>query len=482
MNARRLALCLIFGVALPAGLGAGTFADRTLAFRPVHYGLDLTLDYENKVLHGQCRLTLINVTDRPQTQVPLILFRLLTVTGIHEDQGRPLKFRQRVLALEDWDIIQVNFVEADLDRPLPPRERRVLVIDYSGHITGYSAEGMLYVKDKVDEAFTLIRTDGLAYPRIGVPSDKANRAAGLPEFDYDLNVTVPGPQLAVNAGRLLDRSTQDGRTTFRYESVKPSWRINVAVADYKLANDAAGNLRVFSLAGDEDSAGAILDAVQRCSGLFATLFGPLPGGAPFSIIEVPEGYGSQADAACILLTRDAFRDRSRFHALYHEISHLWNVKALDPAPPRFESEGLATFLEYYAEEKLEGKADALTRAEARILERVRSALEKDRVAAGAPMIDYGRVDRTDLSYTKGMLFFGLLHRLMGESELFKAVAGFEKQYTASGATARQFLDWMAKSSPVPLDKVFDDWVTGTGSTKLILDGLTFDQILERYRR
>ncbi len=480
MRARRLALCLIFLATLPAASAAETFADRTIDFRPAHYGLDWTLDYENKILHGRCRLTLVNVTEHPAASVPLTLFRLLGVTSVRDGQGRSLEFRQRVVALEDWDVIQVNFVEVDLAAPLKPRDQEVLIVDFSGSIVGYSAEGMLYVKDHVDEAFTILRTDGLAYPRIGVPSDKVNRAAGLPEFDYDLTVTVPGPQFAVNAGRLVERAARDGRTTFKYESIKPSWRIDVAVADYREREDAAGNARVFCLAGDEESGGAILEALAKCRSLFTTLFGPLPGGTPFSIIEVPEGYGSQADAACILLTRDAFKDRSRFIDLYHEVSHLWNVKALDPQPPRFESEGLATFLQYYAQEKLEGKAGALSAAEARILDRVRAKLGKDRTAAESPMIDYGRVDRTDLSYTKGMLFFALLSRLMGEAELLKAVAGFQRHYAATGATARQFLDWMAKSSPVPLDRVFDEWIIGTGSTRLILDGLSFEQIAEKY--
>jgi hypothetical protein len=481
MNVRRLVFCLLFlGVLLPAS-GEESFAGRTLALRPVHYGLDFTLDYEQKALRAECRLTLANATERPAASVPLILFRLLGVTSIRDGQGRALSFRQRVVAFEDWDVIQVNFVEADLAAPLAPGERQDLVIDYGGHITGYSAEGMLYVKDHVDEAFTMLRTDGLAYPEIGVPSDKVNRAAGLPDFDYDLRVTVPGPQVAVNPGRLMSATRAGNLTTYAFRSVKPSWRIDVAVADYKRKTGASEDLRVFYLAGDEAGAGAILEAMVKCRGLFTSLFGPLPGNAPFSIIEVPEGYGSQADAACILLTRDSFRDPSRFHELYHEISHLWNVKALDPAPPRFESEGLAVFLEYFAQEKLEGKAGALGAAESRFLERVRSALEKDKVAASTPMIDYGRVDRTDLSYTKGMLFFGLLHRLMGEAEFFKAVAGFERHYAADVATARQFLDWMARSSSVPLERVFEDWITGTGSTKLILSGRTFEDILKEYR-
>ena len=481
MKARRLALCLIFLGTLPIVSSAETFADRKIGFKPVHYGLDLTLDYENHHLEGRCRLTLVHTTGQPEASVPLTLFRLLNVTSVRDGRGRALEFRQRVLALEDWDVIQVNFVEVDLASPLGPGEKEDLVIDYSGSIVGYAAEGMLYVKDHVDKAFTILRTDGLAYPQIGVPSDKANRAAGLPEFDYDLKVTVPGPELAVNAGRLLERSTKDGRTIFHYVSAKPSWRIDVTVADYRQRDDAAGNARVFCLAGDEESGGAILEALAKCRGLFTTLFGPLPGDTPFSIIEVPEGYGSQADSACILLTRDAFKDKSRFIDLYHEISHLWNVKALDPQPPRFESEGLATFLQYYVQVKLEGKTDALDRAEARILDRVRAELAKDRIAAESPMIDYGRVDKTDLSYTKGMLFFALLSRLMGEAELLKAVAGFQRHYAASGATARQFLDWMAKSTPVPLNRVFDEWITGTGSTKMMLEGLTFDQILKKYR-
>jgi hypothetical protein len=50
---------------------------------------------------------------------------------------------------------------------------------------------MRYVKDHVDPVFTILRSDAFAFPQPGVPSEAANRQAGLRNFDYDLHITVP---------------------------------------------------------------------------------------------------------------------------------------------------------------------------------------------------------------------------------------------------------------------------------------------------
>ncbi len=398
-------LAVAIAVALIPGLArAESCADKQLALRPFHYALELSLDYAAQKLHGKCRLTVGNKSSEPCSTVPIILYRLLKVTSARDEKGQVLAVHQRIVEFEDWETLQVNFVTVDLGSAIGPGEEFALDLDYEGYLLGYSETGMLYVKDRIDEDFTIIRTDCYAYPRLGYPSWKVNSAAGLPDFDYELSVEAPKSMIVANGGRLIGRTESGDRAVTSYRDLKPSWRIDVALARYQVLENQAKGLRVFAFEADSEGAKVALDALARSMDLLASWFGPLKGESGFTLIETPAGYGGQADVTCILLTPEAFRDKNSLVQVYHEVSHLWNVKSLDPLPPRFESEGLATFLQYLLREKLDGKKDALPKGETRCLESVRKAFVKDPAAARTPMIEFGQSDLTDLSYTKGMLF------------------------------------------------------------------------------
>ncbi len=70
---------------------------------------------------------------------------------------------------------------------------------------------------------------------------------------------------------------------------------------------------------------------------------------------------------------------------------------------------------------------------------------------------------------------------MGEKEFLAAIGGFQRDFSASGAAAKDFLESIAAHSSIPLEKLFREWITGVESSSYILDGLTFEQILKKYR-
>lgn len=450
-----------------------------LQIAPVRYDLDLTVDFDAERIAAVCRLEVRNVSDRAAGVLPLLLYRLLKVESIRDGAGRDLPFDTSIEAFADWAVLQVGSIRVRPPRPLAPGASTVLEIGYGGPLAGY-VEAMRYVKDKVDPAFTIVRMDPFAYPQPGVPSWAINRAGGLPEYDYRIRATVPETHVAANGGRLVERTAADGKATYVYESLRPVWRMDVAVAPYEILRDDDRPLRVYHFRDDAEGAGRVMAAMKAAMDLFTGWFGPLPGDGDFAVIEVPEGYGSQADYTVVLQTRDAFLDPERLDQLYHEISHLWSVRARDPLPSRFESEGLAMFLQYLARERLEGRTDAVAAGLARVRESFRKSIARDARLAGIPMIDYGKAQTTDLSYTKGMIFFALLHRLMGEESFLGTLRSFVAAYRETGATAVQFMTHFAAAGPAALRAVFEDWITGTSSSDLLLGPETLEEIFSRY--
>lgn len=450
--------------------------------RPVRYELDVRVDYAEAAIKAACRVTVRNPYDRPVDRLPFVLYRLLKVQSIKDAQGRKLAFTQEVKPYEDEEKFRANLVEVTLPEPLAPQATISLAIDYAGTLLGYVDAGMTYVKDRVDKDFTIIRMDCLAYPQPGVLSWRQNIAAGLPSFDYELSVTVPKGWTVANGGILVKKTSQAGQVTFAYRNTKPAWRMDAAIARYKVLSDPSRPLRVYYFPGDKEGAKTVYQALIKSLDLFSRRFGRIEDFRGFAVIEVPQGFGSQADVTSILQTRDVFKDKTRLTDLYHEVSHLWSVPARDPLPCRLESEGVAMYLQFWAQEQIDKQAGAMAAGASRLRERFLKACKKNPKAAETPMIDYGKADMTDLSYNKGMVFFYLLDRLAGQEKFLSALADCWKKYGASGATTKEYMACLENSLGADLDPVFQDWVYGIRSSELLKSSLTLEQIADLYRK
>jgi hypothetical protein len=404
----------------------------------------------------------------------------LKVTAITDEQGTSIPYQQNVLSFEDWEQLQVNHVEARLTKPLAPGQSQTIGIVYEGFLFGYSNDGWMYVKDHIAKEFTFMRMDGYGYPVVGYPSDDVNRRAGLQSYDYILSVTVPEGLVVANGGKLTGKSTIDGQTTYTYTNLKPAWRMDMPIAPYGIVEDKQDNLKIFHFPQDKDNASMILEAMNTTLRLFTNWFGPADNFQGFTIIEVPEGYGSQTDVTSILQTADAFQKRENLTALYHEISHIWNVRDNDPLPDRIESEGLAMLLQYLVQERLDDKPGALVKGYERLSDRFRQQCERNPKCKDVPIIEYGNEDMTDLSYTKGMLFFYLLYRVMGEKEFLDATGSFYQKYKQTGATTEEFLNHVKQRSSKKLDRLFQEWIYGTESSRLVLEDVPVESLIKRY--
>jgi hypothetical protein len=222
----------------------------------------------------------------------------------------------------------------------------------------------------------------------------------------------------------------------------------------------------------------VFDAMAEATELFTAWFGPRPIQEGFAVIEVPSGYGSQTDVTCIIQEADAFK--GDLHYFYHEISHLWNPRPLETKPSRFESEGLACFLEYLLEERLDRKSGSLENALRQFRKNFRSQARRNPKLKTIPMAQYGRNDCTDASYTKGPIAFWLLYRLVGEESFINIYRTFCQEYGDKGATLEDFIATVHKFSDKDLQKYVDEWIYGTQSSEYLLGELSLPQILQLY--
>jgi aminopeptidase N len=446
----------------------------------LEYNLDLKIDYETEKLHGLCEITLLNRLDRPIERIPLLLYRLMTVTSVENEKQQTLAYTQTVTSVSGWEKLQVNVVEITLNEPMTPNEQTRIKIAYNGYLLGYSETGWRYVKDHIDKNFTILRTDGFSYPVIGYPDDEDMWAIVTERYDYTIRVTVPAGLTAVTGGRLIDRTETGDKTTFVYHSKKPSWRLDIAISDYQILEQ--GKNRVCYFANDSLGARKVLHAMQTAFDLYTGWFCPLDDYQGISIIEIPEGYGSQQDITAIILTADNFKKADAMTGIYHEMAHSWNVKNLEPQPCRFESEGFAQFMQFLLSEKLDQKKNAVAEAAQRYLDRVRAQFTEHTEYQTVPIKDYGIRDMTDFSYSLGMVVFACLYDLISPDPFNRVIGTYYTAHHATGGTVDMFIEHCEELAPVDLNPFFKDWFYTTKGIGLVMEGKSYEELAEYYKK
>lgn len=444
---------------------------------PTRYELSFDIDYAAERLGASARMVVENQSKQPVRQASLLLYRLLHVRNVRDGKGATLPFTQSVVAFEDDSKLQVNQILVTLPRPLQPGAHTVVQLEYDGHVLGYAETGSLYIQDRIDPAFTILREDSYVYPMPGYPSHSVMRQYVVGwNFSYSARITVPKELTVANGGRLDGTDTQGDRVTFRYSSLLPSWRMDFAIAKYGSLSSNA--VRVFFLPGDNQGAAGVAQAAETSLGLYTRWFGPLPQSSVLTFIEIPDGWGSQADVTTIIQTAAAFRDVKQHREVYHEISHLWNVTDMDRPSPRL-NEGLASFLEFLVDQEVTGEPRVDAHA-TRVLDWLRTQLPTHSQWRTVPLLEYGRKDLTDLSYSVGAMFFDLLYRLVGRDTFNRIIGRYGTQF-AAGGTTNDLLNVARKTAGMDLTPLIGDWITTTGWVDRV-EHITSISDLEAYYR
>lgn len=444
---------------------------------PVHYTWTVEVDYADEVLRATADVVLENPSAEPVAEASFLLYRLLRVRSVRDAAGDTLAVAQAVRSFEDFDKLQVNHVLVTLPAPLPPGARTTLRIAYEGPLLGYAETGMRYIQDRIDPAFTILRDDAFAYPQPGWPSFAVNRGAPDRRFTYDARITVPESLTVANGGRLAGVDTLGGAATYRYASIAPSWRMDFAVAAYTRVS--RGPIHVFHLPGSEEGAAGVAAAAQAALDLFGAWFGDRPGTSTLTFIEIPDGWGSQADVTTIIQTSAAFRDPERHREVYHEVSHLWPIAPSERPSPRW-NEGLASFLEYLVAQERTGEPVVDARA-AQLAAWLRVQLPDHPAWREVALVDYGRHRLTDLSYSVGALFFDLLYRLVGHEAFTGMLARYVDRYGTDGGTTADFLQVVQAGAALDLSPLIHDWILTTAWADRLQEAPTVQDLAAYYR-
>lgn len=431
-------------------------------------------------LTAAAQVTISNTTGAPQREIPFLLYRLLAVDAAEDEKGAALAFRQAVVSMSDEKNWQVNSVAVTLLEPLPPGGTTRITLKYSGAIFGYR-EVMGYVRDHIGEEYTLLRPDALAYPMLAEPSFRSLSAAYDTLFTYDLEIQVPSGYVVACGGQARGISAGDGPETYRFASLAPTWRMDIAAAKFKVVKNEAGNLVVYALPGDEAGAANLLKEMQRVMEFYTRRFGPSKKATAYTVIEIPDGWGSQASDFYILQAAAAFKDPKRAHELYHEIGHSWNAKAKpEVRRTRWFDEAFASYFEALALGEFEGRK-ALDERMAGYRDHFRSGAKKDPRSVTTPIAAYGKEELGGNSYTKGAWSLYVLEQIVGERTFDGIMRTLLTEFADRPADFQDFRRVVERISKRDLSRFFNEWIFGAESSELLVGNSSVEEIVQRYR-
>lgn len=442
--------------------------------------LSIGVDYQRGAVAGTATLHFRNVGARATSRIPLLLNRLMAASAVTDPRGRAIPFEQDVVIFTDDSLRQVNAIVVTLPRSVPRGDSVAITVRYGGRLVGYAETGSIYIKDHVARGFTILREDAFAFPTLGAPSWTVLRSMPREPFAFSAEVTVPSGLVVATGGERIGTRSRDSTTTwiYRSRSVAPVPFLNITIAPYRTLEE--GGVRIFFF--PEDSAGATVvgRAARGALARYAAWYGPMEKDPQVTVMEIPEGWGSQASiTGGIIQTADAFRDRERLYQLYHELSHFWNVADLDRPSPRW-NEGFASFLQWRMAAELDGWNDWdgwVGRMEASL----RSRCSSSQRCGTTPLARYGDARLTDMSYPVGAVMFWLLYQALGADAFDRTYREFFQRHRLAGATSDDFVKAFATASP-RTQRIVSEWFVTTRWYTRMTAGESVNAMLADYVR
>ena len=456
---KRAVLIFVFLVAATFGQSAVALERGDIDVELYSLEYRISLDGESafqNTLTGTAKIRFRNTGSEAIKNLPLLLNRLMRYEMVTDDEGRALEIQSRLMELKNFEFFQANTGIVSLLEPLRPGDALELSITFGGRLTGYVDAGMLYTQETLDPAFTILRSEVLPWPQIAEPDWLEVRRGWTDPFDWTAAFDVPISHRVAN-GEPVQVSVEDDRQIFRYRSTRPDTYLVFPIAPYDELRVGAN--RIFYLPGSRAGAQHLAEKMTQAMDLFESWFGPLAQNDGLAVIEIPEGFGSQARIPTIIQTADAFNSAEKIGELYHELSHLWNVDSHEPQSPRLE-EGLAMFLQGLVDVKLGGHV-SLTEFMAGISSRTTDTYKRNPEYQDIAIADFGREDVTGLSYRVGALFYYDLYKSIGEEKFISLLSGYYDTYTNAGGNFDALVIYYRKHLDDDSARLVDEWLVGT---------------------
>ncbi|HVF82173.1 MAG TPA: M1 family metallopeptidase [Flavisolibacter sp.] len=430
------------------------------------YDITVTPDYSTKTIAGRNTITYKVVADKQDDYLQIDLQKPLEIDSIYYNGKMYINYPAKPYYNEGIHY----FI------PLPKAEKgstQKLTIVYHGKpkeaVNAPWDGGWVWTKDKQGRPWMSVacESDGasLWYPCKDIWSDE-------PDSGASLTVTVPEAMLVVGNGRLKNKETNKGMTSFRWEVESPINAYNIIpyIGYYTNFSDTlAGekgtlDLNYWVLDYELEKAKTQFEQVKQTMRAFENWFGPYPFYKDgYQLVQAPYlGMEHQSAVAYGNEFKNGYlgTDLSKTgwglkwdYIIVHETGHEWfgnNITAKDMADmwihEAFTDYSETLFIDYYY-----GK-----QAGNEYTQGLRSNILNDQPIIGP----YGvHKEGSGDMYFKGANLLHTIRQIIADDSTFRQILrGLNKNFYHQAVTTKQIEDYIGRQSGKDLRILFDQYL------------------------
>ncbi|GAA1948799.1 M1 family metallopeptidase [Agromyces allii] len=411
----------------------------TDAYRVESYDLDLRYKVSTNRLDGTAV-----VAGRANARLTSIVLDLVNLRAkkVRLDGDRRVRFTQSATHL----VVQAP-------APIGPGEPFTLEIEYAGSPTPRRSRwGTLGWEELTDGVLVASQPSGAPtwFPCNDRPSDKAR---------YRIAVSAEQAYTVIANGVLVDRVVASGRATWTYLQAEPTatYLATVQIGRYALEPrhlDGVDTVFAYPPALSQP-VHADFAALSGMMAYFQTAFGPYPFPTYTVVVtdddlEIP----IEAQGMATFGANHADGRGGSERLIAHELSHQWFGNSVGVAGWRdiWLNEGFACYAEWLWSEAAGGRtADQHARAH-----HVALRLKPQDLVLDDPGPEHMFDDRV---YKRGACTLHALRRTIGDERFFDMIRAWIGDHRGGVVSTAEFRSHAARYSPVPLDSLFDAWLS-----------------------
>lgn len=410
-----------------------------------HYTLDLLADLENGSISGTVTMQAIATQSLSRFNLDFAGFTISAVRV--NDTSATFERDERELIITPTEALKADdlFTVAVTYSGIPGRNVGLSSLPFSHGWTAYD-EGV-YVASEPDGA-------SLWYPVNDHPTDKAT---------YTIIITVDDPYVVAANGTLQGVSTDNGKSTYTWQSHDPiaSYLVTVNIHPFVRLDDTVVNgvvIRNYFPEGREDRAERTFQDTSAMLTFFNQKFTDYPFesyGAVVANTRLP--FALETQTLSLFGTNILGNQRANQSTIAHELAHSWFGNHVSPATWRdiWLNEGFATYASVLWLEEDEGTAAAN-----RTLDNWYRYLREERtnVTIGDP----GRNNLFDFNvYIRGAWTLHALRLEIGDEAFFQTLQTYQQRFASEHAQIADFITVAEEVSGQQLDDFFEAWLYST---------------------
>ena len=423
-----------------------------------HISLDLTVDFDQKVLSGSARLSLNNITE---TNTLVLDVGDLSVNEIILDNGEATTFS---LGKESEIFGQ------SLSIAIEPTTEWVEI----KYATSPEAKALQWLSPE--------QTLGKEHPFLFSQSQAILARTWVPcqdgpgvKFTYDAKITTDSSLIALMSAENGTTKNADGIYTFKMDQPISSYLLALTVGDLEYQR-MGRNSGVFAEPAMLEKSVYELESMQRMIDSAETLYGPYAW-EQYDVVILPPSFpfGGMENPRLTFATPTIIAgDRSLVSLIAHELAHSWsgNLVTNETWNDFWLNEGFTVYFEQRIMEKIYGSSyeRMLTKLGMGDLVNTIAELEKEGKLADTHL--YLELDGrdpddglTDVAYEKGRFFLQTVESIVGRERFDSFLRTYFTVNKFKPMNTERFLNYLNDnllSDEESVDLGADEWIYGPG--------------------